>query len=153
MDIPEPARLALGDASASTAAERPAFALLTVDDDGFPHVCLLAAQQLDLHDDPGLLGVSVAGRHTAEFLRDKGKATLVVVEGTAAHYLKCEVVADVVVERRSGFTLAVRDHKADSAGVELTPITFRFSEQLAVSERWSRDRAVLRALRHTVEDD
>lgn len=131
--------------------QRPAFPLLTVDDAGFPHVCLLAADQIDVHEDGERLGVSVSGRGTTEFLRVRGRATLIVIEGEEAHYLKCQVVASVSVDGRTGFVLAVGSHKADSAGVDLTPIEFSFSEELATAEDWSRDLSVLRALRN-IED-
>jgi hypothetical protein len=138
----------LGDGGAELFA-RPtsqAFPLLTVDAGGRPHVCLLCAAQLAVLADRQEIALSIAGRTTCENLRARPVATLVAIGGTTAHYLKGTVVRDVTVEGRAGFVLHVDDHKADSAGVELSPVLFRFSPELAIEERWSRDAAVLRAL-------
>jgi hypothetical protein len=143
--IPDMARASLSPAASESASLQPAFPLLTVDDDGFPHVCLLASEQVAVVGDD-LVAVSVAGSTTVRNLHDRGVATIVAVAGQFAHYLTCHVAQMCVIEGRHGFLLAVQAHKADTAGVDLSPIAFRFSPDLAIEERWHRDRAVLAAL-------
>lgn len=152
MRIPDQALFAMSGDRDVLHAEHQAFPLLTVDDEGYPHVCLLASEQFVVEPSGEHIAVSIAGRGTAANLKARGKATLVAVEGQVAHYVKCRVVDAEVVEGREGFMLEVHGYKADSAGVDLRSLAFRFSAQLAIEERWSRDRAVLAAVRRAAVD-
>jgi len=93
------------------------------------------------------LALSVAGQGTSAHLRARRVATLVVVTDGAAHYLKCAVERDVEVAGRSGFVVRPRHSKIDRAGVDVRPMTYRFTADLAIEERWSLDRQVLAACR------
>jgi hypothetical protein len=146
MKIPDEALQALSGDATAVQTEHQAFPLLSVDEEGFPHVCLLASEQFAVEPSGERVAVSIAGRGTAANLHARRTATLVAVAGQVAHYIKCRVVDAQVVDGRAGFLLEVQDYKADSAGVELTALAFRFSAQLAIEERWSRDRIVLAAL-------
>jgi hypothetical protein len=65
--------------------------LCTVDEAGFPHVALLGAWEVVAWD-AVTLRVAIAGRsHSAENLRRTGRATLVIVDGQGAHYVKLRV--------------------------------------------------------------
>lgn len=140
--------LASSDADDS-ASMRQAFPLLTVSDSGHPHVYLLSTAQLDVVDDTIL--VSVAGRTTRNNLHARGLATLVAVEGVTAYYLKSRLLSVVDGDGREGFALTVEEVRRDSAGVELSPLSFRFAATLPVKERWATDEAVLSRLRDTLQ--
>lgn len=128
-----------------SSAIRQAFPLLTVSDSGHPHVYLLSTAQVDVLDDTVL--VSVAGRTTRRNLHSRPLATLVAVEGVLAYYVESRVTTAIDVEGREGFALSVDKVRRDSAGVELTPLSFRFAPDLPVRERWATDEIVLAGLR------
>ena len=71
------------------------------------------------------------------------RATLIAVDGTAAHYLKFSVLRATEQLARLGLVLGLTDHVSDTAGVELLPLSFRSSAGLAAREGWDRDAAVL----------
>jgi hypothetical protein len=139
--------LSSDDLFADHGSTSQAFALLTVAESGHPHVCLLSVAQVDVSGDDETVFVSIAGRTTCQNLLARGLATLIAIEGATAHYVKASVAFSTVVGGRMGFALAVDELKADSAGVELRPLSFRFSPELAIEERWSADETVLAALR------
>jgi hypothetical protein len=125
---------------------RQAFTLLTVADSGYPHVCLLSSAQIRLADDNEAVLASVFGKSTRRHLDNRRLATLVAVGAATAYSVTCRVVDTVDVEDRRGYTLAVDDVVADSAGVELSPLQFHYVSQLADVERWSVDETVLATL-------
>lgn len=124
-----------------------AFSLITVSPSGHPHVLLLSQTQLALSSSKDELLVSVHGQQTRSNLKEHHQATLAAVTADAAHYLKCTVMRDIEKAGRGGFELRIDEHERDSAGVRLSPLSFEFSPELAVSEHWDLDRDVVLTLR------
>ncbi len=111
-----------------------AFPLLTVDDEGFPHVCLLSRAELEA--DAGEVRVVIASRRTRANLERNGHACLLVVEGTTAHYVKLTLDRAHAVEDRIAIAFSPADHRADSLGISLTPIGYVPTDDLSGLERW-----------------
>lgn len=129
------------------AVEQPAqaFAFLTVDHQGFPHVALLSAVELAAGTD-GTLHAVLAGTTTrANVLRTR-QASLIAVEGETIHTLKLEVRRATESEGVLGVVFVVCDHKADSLGIALSPIGFRPTLEVASLEQWDRAGRVLAGL-------
>jgi hypothetical protein len=114
--------------------QEAAFPLLTVDDEGFPHVCLLSRAELEA--DGGEVRAVIASRRTRANLERSGHATLVVVEGTTAHYLKLVLERSHLVDERLAAAFTVADHHADSLGIPLTPLGYLPTDNLSALERW-----------------
>jgi hypothetical protein len=120
------------------------FTMLTVDADGFPHVCLLSRAQLDT-------GVSevravIASRTTSANLQRSRRATLIVVGTTVAWYCKMEVLALRVEDGALAAKFHVASVKRDSAGVALQPARFMPTAAVATEEDWQRGKRLLAAL-------
>jgi hypothetical protein len=139
--IPE-AALAILRARPDSAFDQ-AVPLLTVDEAGFPHVALLSRAQLRAGRDPAELLAAVWGPGTRANLLARGRATVVLVSGQDAFYLKLTVVSTVEHAQRLGVVLRVAGCTTDSAGVDLSPLGFRFSAELAEREGWAADAEVL----------
>ena len=73
-----------------------ALPLLTVDEHGFPHVCLLSRAEVEA--DAEEVRAVIASRRTRGNLERDGRACLVVVSGTTAHYLKMQLTRARAVE-------------------------------------------------------
>lgn len=121
-----------------------AFPFVTVDSEGFPHVCLLSRMELDVVGDE--VRAVIASRRTDANLERSGQATLIAVAGMTAHYLKLRLVRQVRVEGVLAAALVVVDHIADSLGIPLTPITYTVPEGLDAREDWQRTQRVGEAL-------
>ncbi len=122
-----------------------AYCLLTVDDTGFPHVCLLSAREVT-PGSGGTVFAVVAAPGTAARLLERRRATLLVVEGTAAHSLRLVLRRSLRHEGVLGAELEVEAHSADDLGIPLWPLLFDVSERLAELEQWDRSGRVLAAL-------
>lgn len=122
-----------------------AFPFLTVDSAGFPHVALLSTRELAIGVDASLHAALAGATTRANLLRTR-QATLLVVEGTSAHTLKLALQRAVDVEGLLGAVFTVASHKADSLGIDLAPIGFRPTDELAQLERWDRSARVLASL-------
>jgi hypothetical protein len=127
-------------------ADEQAFPFLTVDEGGFPHVALLSRSELDVTPGRTEVLVAVGSPRTTANLRRDGRAGLIAVGGTVAHYAKLRVVRSIESRGLLGCALAVVEHKADSLGIPLEPIGFRTSAEIARLERWEASAQVLRAL-------
>jgi hypothetical protein len=123
-----------------------AIPLLTVDNAGFPHVALLSCGQLrpGRHDDQLL--ASVWGPGTRANLLATRRATVVLIAARTAYYLKLSVVRTVEHAGRLGVILRVAGCTTDSAGVDLSPLGFRRSAELAEREGWDADAQVFSVL-------
>lgn len=127
--------------------DRPAqaFAFLTVDHQGFPHVALTSSVELTAGAD-GTLRAVLAGTTTrANVLRTR-RASLIAVEGDTIHTVKLEVRRATESEGVLGVVFEVCSHKADSLGIPLSPIGFRATPELAGLEQWDRAGRVLARL-------
>jgi hypothetical protein len=122
-----------------------AFPFLTVDTDGYPHVALLSAIEVSAAPD-GSVHAAVASVVTRSNLERHGLAALTAVEGTTAHTMKLRVRRTITASGLLGAVLDVVDHKADSLGLELSPITYTPTKELAELEGWDRSRSVLQLL-------
>src|SRR5262245_49186078 len=127
-------------------ADEQAFPFLTVDDQGFPHVALLSRSELDVQPGRAEVLAAVGSPRTRANLRRDGRAGLVAVGGTVAHYAKLRVTRSLELDGLLGCALEVVEHKGDSLGIPLQPIGFRTSAEVARAERWEASARLLRAL-------
>jgi hypothetical protein len=146
--IPEAALAILRTGPGPDEAFDQAIPLLTVDAAGFPHVALLSRGQLRPGRDPAELLAAVWGPGTRANLLARGRATVVLVSGQVAYYIKFTVASTVEHAQRLGVVLRMAGCSMDSAGVDLSPLGFRFSPELAEREGWEADAAVLDLLAH-----
>lgn len=122
--------------------------LLTVDDSGFPHVCLLSRAELDA--DAEQVYAVLASPTTIGNVRRDGMATLVVVDKDAAVY--CKLRASGVTESTEdgdwlAVTFAVASVKRDGIGVPLRPPEYLVTESVQVDENWARSAKLLDELK------
>ena len=123
----------------------PMFPLLTVDDVGFPDVCLLGRAELDANSQH-IDAVIVGSTTTANLQRD-GRATLVVFGAETATYCKLRAVGAPICDGPwSGFTFEVVAVKQDSADVAMEPSKFLPTHRLSTVEHWDTSRRLLRQL-------
>lgn len=125
-------------------ADEQAFPFLTVDEGGFPHPALLSRAELEPGTD-GILAV-IASPNTQANLRRDGRATLIAVHGTTAHYAKLRMTRWLTMDELLGCEFDVVHHKRDSLGIPLAPIGFRTTAEIAEHEHWARTAALLRRL-------
>lgn len=115
--------------------------LLTVDDKGFPNVCLLSRAELDV-DDERVYAVAASGT-TVDNLWARGRATLIVVGDEAAVY--CKLAAESLVPDGDwlAVTFRVESVKRDGNGIPLRPPRYLVAESLATEENWARSAKLL----------
>lgn len=123
----------------------PMFPFITSDAEGFPHVCLLSRTEL-MADGTQVLAYLRASV-SAENLRQRPRATLVVVISDAAYYCKLQLELLAEFEGSIGCSLRVVSVQRDSIGVSLYPPCFFVDEDLATAERWTHAASVLNNLR------
>jgi len=123
--------------------DEQAFPLVTVDENGFPHVMLLCTAELLATADRGALLVAVVSATARANLARDGAATLIAADGSAAHYTKLRVHETTEHDGFAVFTCHVAHYKRDSLGIPLHPMGFRATKAVAESERWTRTRAAL----------
>ena len=129
-------------------AWEPVAHLLTVDDDGFPRVCLLSRAELaagELTAGGDTVSCVVRARHTIANLRRTGQGLLVVAGSEAAYYVRLRMLA-TLAEAAGGrlaaaFAVVAAEH--DTLGVPLRPMTFRASAALRSYEQSDANRALL----------
>ncbi|MQA84110.1 MAG: hypothetical protein GEV03_05640 [Streptosporangiales bacterium] len=120
-----------------------AFPFLTVDEGGFPHVALLSRSEVDVTSSRSEILVAVASVRTSANLRRSGKACLIVIDGATAHYVKLRMLRTVEMDGMLGAASEPVEHKRDSAGIPMEPISFPTSAELAELERWDTSARVL----------
>jgi hypothetical protein len=123
-----------------------AFPFLTVDAGGFPHVALLSRAELDVGPGQATVLAVVASRGTRENLARDGRAGLIAVSDTTAHYAKLKVVRSRADGDLLGCELELTEYKADSLGIPLSPVAFTATAGLAALEDWRRSDELLRQL-------
>jgi hypothetical protein len=123
-----------------------AFPFLTVDEAGFPHAALLSRAELDVSPDRSAVLAVVASTRTRANLERDGRATLIAVGGTTAHYAKLRVTRRITGGGALGCRLAVAGHKADSLGIPLSPAGFTATAEIGRLERWQDSRRLLASL-------
>jgi AhpD family alkylhydroperoxidase len=151
---PLPAALAalLAGRPAQDSTEQ-AFPLLTVDADGFPHVALLSRAEIEVSQTGTALLAAIASERTRANLLRYRRCTLIAVGGQTAHYAKFTVSATLSAAPLLGCELRLADYKADSLGIDLSPIEYAATSGLAQLEHWDRSRALLRRLAAGDADD
>jgi hypothetical protein len=127
-------------------ATEQAFPFLTVDEAGFPHVALLSRAELGVSPGDGEVLAVVASTRTRSNIERGGVAGLIAVEGTTAHYAKLRVVRTIEAGPVLGCALTVAEHKADSLGIALSPVSFTTTARIAQAEDWAASERLLRAL-------
>jgi hypothetical protein len=127
-------------------SDEQAFPFLTVDAQGFPHVALLSRSEMDVAPGDAELLAAIASTRTVANLRRDGRAGLIAIGGTSAHYLKLHVVRTVEIESLTGWALVVDEHKEDSLGIPLVPMGFHATAEVAEMEHWTSSAVVLREL-------
>lgn len=119
--------------------------LLTVDESGYPHVCLLSRAELEV-DGNRVLAV-IASPTTAANLVRSGTATLVVIDADHATYIKLDVLYTLEDLGCLAVTFTLHAVKRDAAGVALMPARYEVAEHLVITESWRRTEALLDRLR------
>jgi hypothetical protein len=118
--------------------------LLSVDANDLPHACLLSRAQLDAST--AEVRASVTSLRTRANLRRTGAALILVTLGDTVHHCKLGVLR----ARDSRGTLLVAfeplEHKADTMGIPLSPMTFVASSWIASVEHWDETAVMLRSL-------
>lgn len=124
----------------------PVWPLLTCDGDGRPRVCMLSPGQVRATTSGDALLCVVRSRRTTANLQRTGAATMVVVDGCNACYLRL-TVSRSTAQTDGGVVVAfdVEGEERDSVGVPLSPLEFWCSAELRGMERWDADRALLDA--------
>ena len=127
-------------------AQERAFPFVTLHGEGFPHAALLSRAELEAGPGRADVRPAVRSRRTRANLDRDGRTTLFAVAGTPAHYVKLRLVRSVGWRDLLACVFEVAEHKADSLGIELTPITYRVVEEIARGERWDVTTEALRRL-------
>ena len=118
--------------------------LVTVDDAGFPHGCLLSRAQVAATATEVQLVVTSPG--TRANLRERGRALLLVSLGDTVHHCKLRVLRVREASDALGASCELAAHKADSLGIPLEPMSFVASDEMARFERWDETAALLASL-------
>jgi hypothetical protein len=120
-----------------------AFPFLTVDEVGFPHVALLSRAEIGVSPDGREVLAVVASRRTRANLERDGRAGLVAVDGTTAHYAKLRVGRVIDAGPVLACALSLAEYKADSLGIPLAPVSFVTTAEIARVEDWARSEELL----------
>lgn len=151
MRVPEELARLLGGEPDAGAAEQ-AFPFLTLDEAGFPHASLLSRAETGVTRDGREVLAVAAGPRTRSNLRRDGRACLIAIDGATAYYAKLRVVRTILAEDPGpaggleAFAMTVVEHKADTLGVPLTPVTFTPTPEIARAEHWDVAAVLLRRL-------
>ena len=122
------------------------FTLYSVDDDGFPHPCLLSRAAIDADARTFRVAVASSSR-TVGYLRRRPRALLVFIGGETSYSCAAEVSA--IRETGQGLTgiaMAITGVHRDSLGIPLRPASFWVSDAVPVAEAWDRSAALLAAM-------
>lgn len=123
-----------------------AFPFLTVDDNGFPHTALLSRAEVDVTADGTAVVAAIASRHTRENVRRSGRAAIIAVGDMTAHYAKLTLRRSTEWEGLLGAVFAVTEHRSDSLGIPLQPLSYDATPEIARLERWDLSARLLASL-------
>jgi hypothetical protein len=121
----------------------PMFPFLTIDEPGFPHVCLLSRAELEA--DENHVYAALASRTTVSNLRRRPVATLVVVLADSAHYAKLRAV-HTSASVPAGVIFEVVSSVRDSLAIPLRPPRYLVTSSLPVAEAWAQSAGLLSLL-------
>ena len=142
-------RALLGEAI-GVGSEQQAFPLVTVDTDGFPYFSLISRAEIRVRGASTVL-IAVRGANTRAHLARDGRAGMIAVGGTAAHYLKLRVVGNRDEGVLEAYALDLVGYRRDSLGIELSPISYVVTPHLVEREGWEQTEAILSALQAEME--
>ena len=128
-------------------AREQAFPFVTADADGFPHPALLSRAEMEVGPDGADLRAALRSRRTRANLERSGHAALIAVAGRTAHYVKLRLTRSMAVHDLLACVFEVVEHKPDSLGIALTPITYQVTAEIARAERWDATAEAFRLLR------
>jgi Pyridoxamine 5'-phosphate oxidase len=128
----------------------PMFPLLTVDEPGFPHVCLLS--RAELHSDVDYVYAALASPTTVNNLSRRPAATLMVITDDSACYLKLRVV-HTTGSGLTGVVFEVISSVRDSLAIPLTPPRYLVTSSLPVAEAWAQSAELLSSLTGQIGTD
>jgi hypothetical protein len=119
------------------------FTVAVVDDDGFPHTCLLSRASLGV-DGTTLRMVLASASRTLAYLRRRPRATVAFIEGEISYACACEVVAfHDGGHGLTGVATTLTKVRRDTLGIPLTAASFQVTDALAAREAWERSAALL----------
>jgi hypothetical protein len=122
-----------------------AFPLLSVDPEGFPHVCLLSRAELDADGEE--VRAAIASRQTRSNIEERGQVSLIVVVDDASHYCKLRLKRAIEVNGRMAASFEMVSHKRDSLGIALSPLSYAVVESLPALEQWETSEACIERLK------
>jgi hypothetical protein len=131
------------DGRPAVGVREQAFPFLTVDEAGFPHVALLSRAEIGVSPDGREVLAVVASRRTRANLERDGRAGLIAVGATTAHYAKLRVGRVIDAGPALACALSLTDYKADSLGIPLAPVSFVTSAEIARLEDWAASEELL----------
>jgi hypothetical protein len=137
---------ALLGGSVAVGDSQQAFPLLTVDADGYPHAGLVSRRELRVRAADRALLLALRGRGARANLARSPTAGLIAIDGDTAHEIKLRVLDTREAGEVTGYVLEAVEHKRDTLGIALEPITYRVSAELAAREGWDAVDRVLDAL-------
>lgn len=119
--------------------------LLTVDNGGYPHVCLLSRAELDA--DTNHIYAAVASTVSkSNILRDQ-RATLIIFTPSAAYYSKLDVALTKEDGNLLGVVFTLHSIKEDGdESFHMEPPSYLPTDAIASTERWERSRSLLHDL-------
>lgn len=121
----------------------PMFPLLTIDERGFPYVCMLS--RAELKADENHIYAALASRTTLSNLSRSPTATLMVILDDSAHYLNLTLVhTSVSVPAAVVFELV--SSVRDSLAIPLRPPRYLVTSSLPVAEAWAQSAKLLSSL-------
>ena len=129
--------------SPEVGAWEPMFPLLTVDEAGFPHVCLLS--RAELHADIHHVYAALASPTTVNNLSRRPAATLMVIAADSAHYLRLGVI-HTSGSVLTGVVFEAISSVRDSLAIPLMPPRYLVTSSLPVAEAWAQSEELLSRL-------
>jgi hypothetical protein len=119
--------------------------LLTVDETGYPHVCLLSRAELDA-DTNHIYAVVASPVSKSNILRDR-RATLIVFTVRAAYYSKLDAALIKEDGHLLGVVFSLHSIKEDGdESFHMEAPRYLPTDEIASMEHWARSRSFLREL-------
>jgi hypothetical protein len=150
VELPKPLYAALSGSDPG-ALEGLTFLLLSMRDDGWPHLAMLSVGEV-VALDPGRLGLALWPRSTTTHnLTERGRATLAAVLDQTGYTVRMEVHAAGELSTPLAGTLARFDARVEEVSADSVPyavlesgVRFRLTERDEVLARWAEVRTALR---------
>jgi hypothetical protein len=125
--------------------------LLTVDEAGYPHVCLLSRAELDA--DASHIYAVVASTVSKSNIRRDRRATLILFTALAAYYCKLDVATINEDDGLLGIVFTVSSTKKDGdESFHMQAPNYLPTEAIASNEHWTHSRTLLRELKTEYSD-